>query len=90
MKFTPNLITTKKDKTFKFYFFTIDEYENKLSFSVENEILLFQDECIEMEGYISDMTEEDENSIYSRMNCSVECVEEIKANNCLIITSFYH
>ncbi len=57
MKCTPNLVTIKGDKTFKFYFFTIAEYESGLDFSVESEVLLFQDECIEMDGHISDITE---------------------------------
>jgi len=85
-----NLITKKGDKSFKFYFFTIAEYESGLDFSVENEVLLFQGECIEMEGYISDMTKNDETSLYYSMNCSVNLIEEIKSNDYLIVTSFYN
>lgn len=90
MKRTPNLMTIKGDKTFKFYFFSIAEYESGLDFSVESEVLLFQDECIEMDGHISDITESNEASLYYTMNCSVHLIEEIKSNDCLVVTSFYH
>ena len=86
----PNLITKKGDKSFKFYFFTIAEYESGLDYSVESEVLLFQGECIEMDGYTSDMAQEDETSLYRSMNCSVELIQEIKNNDCIIVTSFYH
>ncbi len=86
----PNLITKKGDKTFKFYFFTINEYESGLDYNVESEVLLFKGECIEMDGYISEITQSDETSLYYSMNCSVNLIEEIKSNDYLIVTSFYH
>ena len=86
----PNKITVKGNKTFNFYFFTVKDYENGLDYSVENEVLLFQNECIEMDGYTSDMTKNDELTLYSSMNCSTEAIERIKANDCIIITSFYN
>lgn len=86
----PNKITIKGDKTFNFYFFTVNEYENGLDYSVENEILLFQNECIEMNGYISNMTENDELTLYNSMNCSSNAIEKIKSNDYIIITSFYN
>ena len=86
----PNLITKKGDKSFKFYFFTIAEYESGLDFSVENEIVLFQDECIEMNGQTSGITKNDENSLFYTMNCSSETIDLIKSYDYVVITSYYN
>jgi len=83
----PNFTTTKEDKTFNFYLIDSLTYENGLDYSVEQEVLYFEDEVIEMDGYTSDMTEDDEISLYKRMNCSSSTIELIRTSEYVIVTS---
>ena len=86
----PNFKTSKKEKTFNFYFFTTEQYDNGLDYSIENEVLLFQDECIEMNGQTSGITKNDENSLFYTMNCSSETIDLIKSYDYVVITSYYN
>lgn len=83
----PFLTSFSKGKTTNIYKLSINDYENNITISVENEQLIFNRELVEMKGYCSDITEEDETYMYYRLGLSVSTIETIKNFECVIITT---
>ena len=83
----PILTTVKKDFIVNVYSLTIEDYQNNITISVNNEQLFFNNELVEMKGYCSDITQEDETSMYYNLGLSTETIEIIKGFDCVIITT---
>lgn len=84
---TPTFTTTGKyNQTFNFYLLSTTVYENEITLTSEKELIYFQDELVEMEGYCGDITKDNELTMFQNYNLSSEKIEEIKEQYCLIIT----